>query len=321
VIARRTNLRRRSVLARQGTVNTCSHPPHPQRDTYGRSRLLYVVQPSATEDLGGGYIGGRVQLHLYSKGRMTSGPTAAEVEGALTAAGWLLERSLGHGYPLVSGGDETLQVESGVRRTTVRVMMGRGGYAWHPVAPRITGQPVEPSSRIPDLDGVVWAAASKLWRHDRPIAVNYDWRSGNVTEGDHGVTTARFTLGLVITPKPLKTDPESYRNHLAASAREVADQALASLTGKLLPGMGVVSNVEFDAEPFGMEGASFATIEVRFREVPGVEMSDEPEPVEDDDYAEDEDEDQDETPAPTDEDEDGEVRVNGLYFPFRSKKN
>lgn len=271
--------------------------------------ILYVVQDSATEDLGAGSIKGRAELHLYTDSRMTAGPTAEEVDEALTAAGWVLEQRSYGSHPVIR--HDTEDMGGGVWRTRTAIKMGIRGYAWHP-APKLT--PATSGGSPYDLAGLLWSGMSKLWRSERPTQVAHDHTSPTVTENEDGTMTARFTLGFSITPKRFKVDSEDLAANLTRSAQAAADNALSSLLGKFIPGAGVVTSITLDAEPFGMAGdvTRYAEVEFRYREVPGVETFEEPEDSDDDDDCDDEEE-------PTTDTDNYGMRDDGLVFPYRSK--
>ncbi len=272
--------------------------------------ILYVVQDSATEDLGAGSIKGRAELYLYTDSRMMAGPTSAEVERVLTDTGWRLIEQAANRPPTVVR-HETEEIGGGVWCTRTTVRIGHGGFAWH-AAPRLTA-PQWGKGLQTDLEGLLWVSAG--WRSERTIQVAHDFTSPTLIEHSDGTMTARVTVGYSITPKRLNTDSAEYAANLTRSAQAAADHALASLLGKFIPGMGVVASVSLDAEPFGMAGdvTRYAEVDFRYREVPGVETFEEQ-----DDSEDDEDDYVDEAEPATSADNYG-MREDGLVFPYTSK--
>lgn len=200
--------------------------------------VAYVVQNTPSEQLGHGYLAGDATLYLVSTTALISPPSAQQISAAAREHGWVNAGMTSSSMPR--------EVQPGIWVTSVSVGGPASVAAFFGPAPRMAPTPVGAHRRAAaGVLGVESELHDWIARHEthgvgyNPERLPYarvDVRpTGSVQAGDHGVLTQPYYIAADIVNAPSGW----------------AADALASLNGKLLPGIGTVHAVEsIEREPF-----------------------------------------------------------------------
>ncbi len=208
-------------------------------ETFKKAGLptAYVTQDTATEQLGNGWAAGWATLHLIATSKLFALPSAQAITAAARERGWI---NVGTSSTLPR------EVQPGCWLSSVSIGGGASTAALSGPAARMAPTPIGAQRRsLAGAPGVESLLGDWIATHDghgvgfNPDRLPYarvDIRpTGSVQAGEHGVLTQHYYIAAQLVNAPTGW----------------AADALASLNGKLLPGVGTVHAVELlDREGF-----------------------------------------------------------------------
>lgn len=224
--------------------------------TFTKSKLpaVWVVQGRPTTHLGGGYLASDATVHLIGTSRLVTGPTVQQIGVEARKLGWINAGVTGQTLPS--------EIAPGIWQVSWSVGGQPSTAAMHGPAPRMEATPDGAQRRAySGTVGLRMLLTDFLSTLD-PRRLGYSGKDldclaeirhlGSAVAGEAGVLWQRY--GIAAQP--------------VGCPAEWSSDALLSLKGKLLPGVGAVHEVKLlDREPFphNLGSASFAEVRVAYR--------------------------------------------------------